>query len=93
MIVVILESISRLTWLRHCPEIHEFITGQLGGVLLNGHHKVGDNTSPNVYAALRGKDVFSDLKTIALSGLNGVKFIFNEYAEKGYVRKSSVFGS
>ena len=55
----------------------------LGGVILKGHHKVGDNTAPNVYAALRGKLIFGDLKSIVLKGLDGMEFIFDEYAKKG----------
>ncbi len=31
VLVVMLESISRLTWFRHAPEIHEYITNKLGG--------------------------------------------------------------
>ena len=54
VIVVLLESVSRLTWLRHCQDVHEFITSRLGGVLMNGHHVVGGNTIPNAYAVLRG---------------------------------------
>ncbi len=30
VMVMMLESVSRLAWLRHCPEIHDFITKQLG---------------------------------------------------------------
>ncbi len=42
------------------------------GVILNGHHVVGPNSFPNDYAILRGVEVFSDLKKLVMSGLEGV---------------------
>ena len=41
------------------------------GVILNGHHVVGRNSFPNDYAILRGVEVFSDLKKLVMSGLEG----------------------
>ncbi len=54
-----------------------------GAVMLNGHHKVGDNTIPNAYAVLKGKSVFSDLKNLVFNGLDDMNFIFQQYAQKG----------
>ena len=38
-----LESMGKLTWLRHAPHLHKYIVN-LGGVLLEKHGKVGMNT-------------------------------------------------
>ncbi len=59
---VVMESISRLTWLRHCQDIHEYITERLGGILLNAHNVVGPNTAPNVYPTVRGRTLLEDMK-------------------------------
>ena len=40
-----MESTGKLAWLRHGPEIHKYITEELGGVLLEKHTKTGLNTS------------------------------------------------
>ncbi len=135
VIVILMESISRLTWLRHCPDIHKYLTQELGkttddqisykvkvnitltahsymnkdlktpyriipiltigiltfafllsgAVMLHGHNKVGDNTIPNVYAVLKGTNIFSDLKTLVFSGLDHMNFIFQQFAQKGCV--------
>ena len=45
MLGVILESTGKLAWLRHAPELHKYITEELGGVLLEKHTKTGLNTS------------------------------------------------
>ncbi len=34
VMVVLVESISRLTWLRHCPDIHQYLTQDLGKIHL-----------------------------------------------------------
>ena len=53
-----LESIGKLTWLRHAPHVHEYIVKDLGGVLLEKHSKVGMNTCE--YKQLW---IFQNLKT------------------------------
>ena len=45
MLGVILESTGKLAWLRQAPELHKYITEELGGVLLEKHTKTGLNTS------------------------------------------------
>ena len=39
-----LESMGKLTWLRHAPHLHKYIVNDLGGVLLEKHSKVRMNT-------------------------------------------------
>ncbi len=84
VMVIMLESISRLTWLRHSPEIHEFITQELGGAILNGHHVVGGNSFPNNYAVMRGLEVYSDLRKLLMGGVEGIEIILMDFAKKGY---------
>ena len=44
IIGIVLESVGKLAWLRHAPELHKYITVELGGVLLEKHTKVALNT-------------------------------------------------
>ncbi len=81
VMLVILDSVSRLAWLRHCPEIHKFITDKLGGVLMKGHHVVGQNTYHNMYAILKGRKPIGDVKNIMLGE---VDFIFSSFASNGF---------
>ncbi len=57
--------------------------------MLNGFHKVGDNTSPNVYGVLSGRSVFSDLSTLVFRGLDGMNLIFQQFAKAGYATQVS----
>ena len=61
----------------------------IGAVMLNGFHKIGDNTAPNVYAVLSGRSIFSDLSTLVFSGLDGMNPIFQQYAREGYATQVS----
>ena len=78
---VVMESISRLTWLRHCQDIHKYITEKLGGILLNGHNVVGPNTAPNVYPTVRGRTLLEDMTKFIFGG---VQFISTDFSNKGF---------
>ncbi len=80
VMVVIIDSVSRLGWLRHCPEIHKFIKDELGGIMMNGHHVVGQNTVHNMHGILNGKPI-GDLKSSLLAR---DKFIFSNFANNGF---------
>ena len=83
MIGMTFESISRLVFLRHCPEIHKYITETLGGVMLNGYNKIGDNTGPNLYPLMTGKHLYDDWKNLLLTPLDDMNWIFKDYEKKG----------
>ncbi len=83
VMIVLLESVSRLSWLRHAEDIHQFIIDRLGGILLNAHHVVGPNSFPNLYAIFRGRSVMSDMKNILFGEIRD-HFIFSDFAKKGY---------
>ncbi len=40
VMVIQLESVSRLSFLRHAPDLHQYLTHDLGGVLIDGYSKV-----------------------------------------------------
>ena len=44
IVAIILESVGKLAWLRHGPELHKYIEEELGGVMLEKHTKIGLNT-------------------------------------------------
>ena len=52
---VILESTGKLAWLRHAPELHKYITEELGGVLLEKHTKTGLNTSKGPFTLIESE--------------------------------------
>ncbi|XP_059484649.1 uncharacterized protein LOC132202032 [Neocloeon triangulifer] len=54
VVVLALESMSRLNFMRQLPISHEFITNELGGVVMKGLTKVGDNTYANMVPFLSG---------------------------------------
>lgn len=53
--VIGLDSMSRLNFMRQLPLSYRFITENLGGVVLLGFNKVGENTFPNVIPMLTGR--------------------------------------
>ncbi|CAB3370348.1 Hypothetical predicted protein [Cloeon dipterum] len=54
VIVLALESMSRLNFMRQLPLSHEYITNELQGVVMKGLTKVGDNTYANMVPFLSG---------------------------------------
>ena len=81
--LIILESTSRLNWIRQCPDLHEYITGSLGGIVFNGMNKLADNTSPNLYAMVTGKDVTADWKKLLFSAVDNLGWIWKDAEKEG----------
>ena len=81
--LIILESTSRLNWIRQCPEVHEYITNSLGGIVFNGMNKLADNTSPNLYAMATGKDVATDWKKLLFSAVDNLGWIWKDAEKEG----------
>ena len=81
--MIILESTSRLNWIRQCPELHEYITNTLGGIVFDGMNKLADNTSPNLYAMSTGKEISGDWKRLLFSTVDDLGWIWKEAETKG----------
>ena len=82
-ILIILESTSRLNWLRQCPKAHEFITKSLGGIVFNGHNKVADNTAVNMYPMVTGRHLTDDWKNLLFSAVDDFPWVWKEAERKG----------
>ena len=84
-----LDLMSSLMFQRVSPKAHQYFTEILGGVLLEGYSVAGDGTPQNWIPILTGKKEF-DMPDVR-KGEQGstfvdvYPFIWNEYAEKGYV--------
>lgn len=60
VLIIGIDSLSRLSFIRYLPETYEFLTKTLNAFVFRGMTKVGDNTFPNLVAILTGKSVFND---------------------------------
>ncbi len=85
LIIFAVDSTSRPMFLRHCPELHEYITKELGGVMLEGFNKLGDNTLSNIYPMLTGRHLMSDLKSLLISTFDDWDWTWRDFMKKGYV--------
>ncbi|XP_065353982.1 uncharacterized protein LOC135948564 [Cloeon dipterum] len=54
VLIFVFDSMSRLNFERQLPKTSKFIEEHVGGVVMNGLTKVGDNTFPNMLALLSG---------------------------------------
>ncbi|CAH1786940.1 unnamed protein product [Owenia fusiformis] len=81
------DSVSRLNFMRLMPKTRRFIEEELNGFELTGYNKVGDNTFPNLVPLLSGKfaaDLPWNSATDRGKPFDEFKFIWNEAAKKGY---------
>lgn len=60
VLIIGIDSISRLSFIRQLPETYQFLSKQLNAFIFRGMTKVGDNTFPNLVAMLTGKSVNND---------------------------------
>ena len=54
VVLFIIDSLSQMSFHRLLPRTLEVAEG-LGGVLFRGHHKIGENSMPNVMGLLGGR--------------------------------------
>ena len=84
-----LDLMSSLMFQRVLPKAHQYFTETLGGVLLEGYSVAGDGTPQNWIPILTGKKEFDmpDVRKCEQGStfVDVYPFIWNEYAEKGYV--------
>ncbi|XP_059474303.1 uncharacterized protein LOC132195978 isoform X2 [Neocloeon triangulifer] len=54
VLIIVLDSMSRLNFIRQLPKTYKFLVESLGSVVMQGLTKVGDNTYPNMLSMLSG---------------------------------------
>ena len=81
-----IDSVSRLSFLRQMVKTRQFLTKTLGAYDMMGYNKVADNTFVNIVPMTLGKYVeempWDESK--AEIPFDDFKFIWNEYSERGY---------
>lgn len=94
VLVLGIDSVSRLSFRRTFPETHDFLVKNLAAVEFKGYHKVGVNTFPNTGAMLTNKQAIytkntlnSDMK-FGCEGPNltydSCPFLWNDFKAAGY---------
>src|SRR5699024_9464971 len=86
VLLIGLDSLSRLNFLRHFNQTTAFLNTHSFQPFL-GHHKIGLNTDPNVFAMMLGLN-YSTIEQMAApqSGkLDNLSFITKEYSNAGYI--------
>ena len=76
------DSISRNAFLRNARELDKYIREVLGGIMMKGFNKVGDNTAVNIYSMVTGREMYSDWKSLMFSSWDNLGWIWQKYAEK-----------
>ncbi|GIX91787.1 hypothetical protein CEXT_330881 [Caerostris extrusa] len=86
VILVGVDSVSKLNFLRHFPRTYKFINEKLTPFEMNGYTKVGDNTFPNLVPMLTGRFVeyFWNESVQETMYFDDIDLIWKEYAKKGY---------
>uniref|UniRef100_A0A0K8SW36 Uncharacterized protein n=1 Tax=Lygus hesperus TaxID=30085 RepID=A0A0K8SW36_LYGHE len=84
------DSISRLTFSRKLPKSFEYLTKELGTIILQGYNIVGDGTPQALIPILTGKTELELPDTRRRMGhkatfVNAYPFVWNEYKDAGYV--------
>ncbi|CAD6998483.1 uncharacterized protein LOC101462702 isoform X2 [Ceratitis capitata] len=98
-----IDSVSHLNFLRHMKRTADFIRKHLNYVEFWGFNKVGDNTYPNLIPLLTGlasdELKLSCMRAKGMNYIDGCPFIWKRFKEAGYitafledVAESSIFG-
>ncbi|XP_050512127.1 uncharacterized protein LOC126888178 [Diabrotica virgifera virgifera] len=87
ILVIGLDSISRLNFHRQMPKSVNYLK-QIGAVEMIGYNKIGENTFPNVLAALAGRhieEIQKDCWPTDNHHFDNCSFVWMDYKQKGYV--------
>ncbi|XP_021358590.1 uncharacterized protein LOC110453777 isoform X2 [Mizuhopecten yessoensis] len=84
-----IDSVSRLGAIRKLPKTVKYLTETLGGHVLKGYNKVGDNTFPNLVPLLCGKSVEQSKVDYQKAFSDSYPFIWYEFEKQGYVTMHS----
>ncbi|KAI2804526.1 hypothetical protein BLOT_003512 [Blomia tropicalis] len=85
VIMIGIDAVSRLNFLRHFPQSNTFMDSKRFQSML-GHHKVGDNTLPNLFAMFLGEQQSTWWKQLPHSKkLDSLPFIFKYFSNANYL--------
>ncbi|XP_034949580.1 uncharacterized protein [Chelonus insularis] len=87
VLVLGLDSVSRLNFLRSMPRTEKYLRNT-GWFHLKGYNKMGDNTFPNLMAILTGQNstsAYSNCKPKEAYGLDNCPFLWNNFKKAGYI--------
>ena len=74
--ILLIDATSQMNMIRALPKTRTVVK-QLGGLEFKGHHKVGENTSPNVWALMTGDS--NDINATV-----GKEFVPSKYRRRGW---------
>ncbi|XP_075745390.1 uncharacterized protein LOC119176401 [Rhipicephalus microplus] len=84
VVIVGLDSVSRLNSLRHLKRTREFLLEQMEAIELYGYNKVGDNSFPNQVPLLTGRSGEEAMSLCPEKFFDNLEFIWDKYASLGY---------
>ena len=83
VIILGMDSVSRLAFIRHMKNTKQYLEETLGALNMMGYNKVADNTFPNVVPLTIGKFV-SELSRSTSESFDKFDFIWKLFSHKGY---------
>lgn len=85
VVIVGIDSVSRLNMLRHLPKTYTFLRQVVGAVELHGFNKVADNTFLNVVPLLTGQYVGECWnETLRTKPLDYLSLVWKDFSARGY---------
>lgn len=85
VVIVGIDSVSKLNFLRHFQKTHKYLKENLNYFELKGYTKVADNTFPNLVPLLTGNFIEHYWnESIRDMFFDDVDFIWKNYSERGY---------
>lgn len=84
IVIVGLDSVSRLNSLRHLKRTRHFLLDQMGAIEFYGYNKVGDNSFPNQVPLLTGKSAEEAMALCPEKFFDNLDFLWDRYAGLGY---------
>uniref|UniRef100_A0A6P7FNZ8 Uncharacterized protein LOC114331223 n=1 Tax=Diabrotica virgifera virgifera TaxID=50390 RepID=A0A6P7FNZ8_DIAVI len=94
ILVIGLDSISRLNFHRQMPKSVNYLK-QIGAVEMIGYNKIGENTFPNVLAALAGRhieEIQKDCWPTDNHHFDNCSFVWMDYKQKGFKKQPTDYG-
>jgi hypothetical protein len=88
VLLIGIDSISRLNFIRAMPETYKFVTQMPGWYDMKAFNKIGDNTFPNLNAVLNGRSLENLQESCnykEVGELEKCRFLWNDFKDAGYV--------
>ncbi|XP_014666826.1 PREDICTED: uncharacterized protein LOC106808578 [Priapulus caudatus] len=84
VIVIGIDAVSRLNFIRQMPRTYRLLVGELGAVELRGYNKVADNTLVNIVPMLTGRFTHEIGYPDGGRRIDDVPFIWKNFSAAGY---------